>query len=228
MKRWREREADLENQLKKGSLWAITYGDLMSYLMIFFLILFTTSMSKNTNKKNLENSISSIEKIFGGKANPEQARKSELMQKERTAISQMKASVEDVSSPMVKVLESERKVRLILQSPVLFDLSHADLKPEALPVLKKIVDSLKNLPNDIVVEGHTDNTRFVGKQHYSSNWELSMARAYSVIRFLEENGVDAKRLSGLGYGEHRPVESNDTAEGRGKNRRIEISLIKTE
>ena len=226
MKKWREREEDLENQLSRGALWAVTYGDIMSYLMIFFLILFAFLASGKGNKRNLESSLTSIEQVFGKIPTREELDKRNIKEQEQTAISEMKKTAEAV--PMVKLLESERKAKLILEAPVLFDLGRAELKPEAIPVLKSILEPLRKLPNEVIVEGHTDNVRFVSKRKPSSNWELSMERAYSVVRFLEDNGISAKRLSGLGYGENRPVESNDTAEGRAKNRRIEITLIKSD
>jgi hypothetical protein len=79
----------------------------------------------------------------------------------------------------------------------------------------------------LLVEGHTDNVP-IRSGRYHTNWELSMARAYSVIQFMEQAGIEPRKLAGIGYGENRPASENTSAEGRAKNRRIEISLLKTE
>lgn len=79
----------------------------------------------------------------------------------------------------------------------------------------------------MLVEGHTDNVP-IRSGRYHTNWELSMARAYSVIQFMEQAGIEPRKLAGIGYGENRPASENTSAEGRAKNRRIEISLLKTE
>lgn len=94
-------------------------------------------------------------------------------------------------------------------------------------MLRPIIAELQKLPNDIVVEGHTDPVP-IKRGRYHTNWELSMARAYSVLEYMEQLGVDRKKLAGIGYGDNRPLHDNATAEGRAKNRRIEISLMKTE
>ena len=223
MSKWQESEDALENELNKGALWAVTYGDLMSYLMIFFLIMFNFAMGKG---KNLESAVAGIQKSFGGKVDPGYLEKKTLRQKEQESISDVKAAVKSLDPSMIQVQESEQKVKLILQSPVLFDPGQSDLRPEFVPVLKTILEPLKKLSNTIIVEGHTDNAPVSGNKRFSSNWELSMARAYSVICFLQINGIPPERLSGLGYGEHRPVDSNAGLQGRARNRRIEIVLIK--
>ena len=80
---------------------------------------------------------------------------------------------------------------------------------------------------DIRVEGHTDNVPIgpVLARTFKSNWELSVARAASAVRFMSENGVDASRLSAVGYGEFSPIASNDSADGREQNRRVEVVLF---
>jgi chemotaxis protein MotB len=122
---------------------------------------------------------------------------------------------------------NEKRVKLILKEAVLFDSGSAELKEQAKRILKGVIDELKKLPNDIIVEGHTDNVPIRGGI-YRSNFELSMARAYSVIKFMQDEGIDPKRLSGIGYGEYKPIADNSTQEGRAKNRRIEISILKVD
>lgn len=223
---YRNRRDELENQLNKGALWAVTYGDLMSYLMIFFLVLFSVSMSRTDKVKNrkYEQSLSNIQKAFGGEANSEGLQRAQAQENEEAAAEKIK---ETVQSNLVQIESSEKKLKLVLTEAVLFDSGRADLKSRAREALKPIVDELKKLPNDVVVEGHTDNVPVRGGR-YPTNWELSMARAYSVISYMEELGMDKKKLAGIGYGENRPVSDNLSPDGRSKNRRIEISLLKTD
>jgi chemotaxis protein MotB len=226
MATYRYRKSDLETELNKSALWAVTYGDLMSYLMIFFLVLFSFSVAKKGKGSTYEDSVVQIQRAFGGKVDSKALERIMARRKQEEVSGKLEQVVaERKLSEIADVQSTESKIKLVLRSPVLFDLASADLKPEATPILQAIVDTLKGMNNDIVVEGHTDNVP-VSRGRYASNWELSMARAYSVIRFFEENGIDPKRLAGAGYGDNRPLSPNDTPEGRAKNRRIEISLIK--
>lgn len=222
---YRNRRDELENQLNKGALWAVTYGDLMSYLMIFFLMLFSFSIAKSdkTKSRKYEESLVNIQKAFGGTADEKRLERAKAQEKEEAAAEKLK---ESVPASLVQVESSEKKIKLVLGGGVLFDSGRADLKEKAKEVLLPIIEELKKLSNEIVVEGHTDNLP-IRSGRYSTNWELSMARAYSVIGYMEESGVERKRLAGIGYGENRPAADNSTPEGRYRNRRIEISLMKT-
>ncbi len=226
---YRIRKDDLENQLNKSALWAITYGDLMSYLMIFFLLLFSFAIAKSdkTKQKKYEESLIKIQQTFGGSVSKEYLEKKALEKKEESFESKIKQMQEEKLKNIMEVEMSERRVKLILKEAVLFDSGSAVLKNEAKKILLSVIEELKKLPNEIVIEGHTDNVPIKGGR-YSNNFELSMARAYSVIEFMQENGIDPKRLSGIGYGEYRPIADNSTSEGRAKNRRIEISLLKNQ
>jgi len=113
----------------------------------------------------------------------------------------------------------------IVTDDVLFDLGSANLRPEGQAVLDGLAPALNNLPNQIAVEGHTDNIPIATGQ-YPSNWELSTARATTVLRYLADvRGLPQNRLSAAGYADQRPTASNDTPEGRAKNRRVEIVVI---
>jgi chemotaxis protein MotB len=227
---YRSRRDELENQLNKGALWAVTYGDLMSYLMIFFLVLFSFSLAKTDKNKSrkYEESLVNIQKAFGGKVDAARAERARVKEQEDTVADKIKASMENNQmSNLVQIDSNEHRVKLVLTEAVLFDSGRAVLKARAREVLTPIVEELKKLPNDILVEGHTDNVP-IHKGMYATNWELSMARAYSVIKFLEELGMNPKKLAGSGYGDNRPVADNATPPGRAQNRRIEISLLKTD
>ncbi|PKM98912.1 MAG: hypothetical protein CVU79_01285 [Elusimicrobia bacterium HGW-Elusimicrobia-3] len=223
---YKQRRDEVENQLNKGALWAVTYGDLMSYLMIFFLVLFSFSVSKNDKTKNrkYEESLGNIQKAFGGTADSPRLERAIAKENEEATAKKLQ---ESVASSLVQVESSEKRLKLVLTEGVLFDSGRADLRERAREVLKPIVDELKKLPNEVVVEGHTDNVP-IKSGRYSTNWELSMARAYSVISYMESLGMDKRKLAGIGYGENRPVAANIDYEGRARNRRIEISLMKTD
>lgn len=153
--------------------------------------------------------------------------KGELSELERA-----KAELEDrlrkeISDKEVKVEMLERGLVITFVSEVLFDSGKAKLRPESLEKLNKVSSVLSTTVKDLNVgiEGHTDN---VPIQHsgWKSNWELSAARAMSVLHHLaDDQGIEPYRLSATGYGEYRPVASNDTAEGRQKNRRVEIVIL---
>ncbi|MBI4656939.1 MAG: OmpA family protein [Elusimicrobia bacterium] len=227
---YRIRRDELENQLNKSALWAVTYGDLMSYLMILFLVLFSFSLVKSDRAKSrkYEESLSSIQKVFGGEESKERLARVKAMECEDTVVSGLQKSLEtNALKNLVKMELNESRVKLILSEAIIFDSGKADLKETAKNVLTPIIEELKKVPNGIIVEGHTDMLQ-IKSGKYKNNWELSMARAYAVIEFMENAGIDSKRLAGIGYGPNRPVEDNSTPEGRTKNRRIEISLIKTQ
>jgi chemotaxis protein MotB len=113
----------------------------------------------------------------------------------------------------------------IVTDSVLFDNGSADLRPEGRAVLDGLAPALANLPNQIAVEGHTDNVPIATGQ-YPSNWELSTARATTVLRYLADvRGLPQGRLSAAGYADQRPIADNNTPDGRAKNRRVEIVVI---
>lgn len=224
---YRIRKDELENQLNKSALWAITYGDLMSYLMIFFLLLFAFSIAKSDKNKlkKYEESLVKIQQTFGGKISQEYLEKKKQEMKEENFEKKLQEMQQKDAKNMLEIEMNEKRIKLILKEGVLFDSGSAVLKPQAQNILVPVIDELKKLNNDIIIEGHTDNVPIKGGK-YATNFELSMARAYSVIEFMQKNGIDPKRLSGIGYGEWRPISDNSTPEGRAKNRRIEITLIK--
>jgi chemotaxis protein MotB len=110
-----------------------------------------------------------------------------------------------------------------LSSPLLFDLGSADLREEAKGILSRLADILASFENTLRIEGHTDNIP-IHTPKFPSNWELSAARALSVLKFLNSRDITSERLSAVGYGEFRPLLENDTEENRDKNRRVEIHV----
>jgi chemotaxis protein MotB len=206
MSAWIEREEDYEASLNRGALWAVTYGDLMSYLTIFFLILYA---SVTTKSMSIQMSMQGVEEQFG---------------KESTVIDEL-FSREGIQK-IAKLEVGEDKMRVVFNSPVLFQPGGAELREDSLPHIRKLARALSELPNAIQIEGHTDDIPLGPSMPFNSNWELSAARAFSVLRAFEKAGVPSNRLSAIGYGEFRPLRSNDTREGRAANRRIEVNLMR--
>lgn len=122
-------------------------------------------------------------------------------------------------------LEGRGLVVTVVTDRVLFDTGSADLRPEGQGVLDAVASALLNLPNPIAVEGHTDNQPIAGGP-YPTNWELSTARATSVLRYLiGAYHLDPKRMSAAGYADQRPLVPNDTDAHRAENRRVEVVVL---
>lgn len=160
-----------------------------------------------------------------------QKQKEEVQQKSQTygdLLQQMKG---EIAKGQVTISELKGKLTVNMVDSVLFDSGKAEVKPEGLVVLQKVVDILKSVKDKAVrIEGHTDNVQIVGllAKRYPTNWELSAARAINVTRYLQQQGLDPALLAAVAYGEFKPVAGNDTDEGRAKNRRIEIVLVAKE
>ncbi len=206
--RFYEREDELENELNRGALWAITYGDMMSYLMIFFMILFAFYSSKNITSQF---SLKGLEETFG---------------KDTTIASTLfsKHGIQQIAQVEI----SANKISINFSDPILFDAGSDVLKQSSYPHLRRLTAVFKDLPNPIQIEGHSDNRPLGRSLRFKSNWELSSARAFSVLQFFLRDGVAPEKLSAVGYGEYKPIKSNDTPDGRAANRRIEINIIRHE
>ncbi len=143
----------------------------------------------------------------------------------------LKEMKEEIEQGQIAISELKGKLTVDVVDKILFDSGRAEIKPEGLAVLKRVVDILISVTDKAVrVEGHTDNVSIMGAltKRYATNWELSAARALTVTRFLEKEGLDPKLLSAAAFGEHQPVADNETAEGGAKNRRIAIILLPKE
>jgi chemotaxis protein MotB len=152
--------------------------------------------------------------------------KSELSELERAKKELEDRLSKEIADKEVKVEMLEKGLVITFVAEVLFDSGKADLKPASLEKLDKVLSVLKSTVSDlnVGVEGHTDNEP-IRHSGWKSNWQLSSGRALSVLQYLTENGVAPERLSAIAYGEYRPVASNDTKEGRQKNRRVEIVVL---
>ncbi|GFO70101.1 chemotaxis protein MotB [Geomonas limicola] len=152
----------------------------------------------------------------------------EVQKTSKTYESLLDTMKSEISKGEVTISELKGKLTVNLIDAVLFDSGKAEVKPEGLVVLQKVIDILKNVKDKAIrIEGHTDNVPIVGAltRRYPTNWELSSARALNVARYLQQQGIDPTLLAAVAYGEYKPVAPNDSDEGRAKNRRIEIVLV---
>jgi len=129
-----------------------------------------------------------------------------------------------VDQGLVAVRGNDLWLEIEIKDSILFSSGSAQLRPDAVPVLNQVAGVLRGFRNSVRVEGFTDNVP-IRTLVYPSNWELSAARAASVVRLLAKGGIDPKRMSALGYGEHRPLADNSTPEGRSANRRVVLVVL---
>jgi chemotaxis protein MotB len=139
----------------------------------------------------------------------------------------LQEAVDRVDDSGAVVVRADAEVVVVsLPEAGAFAVGQADLSQAARRILRELADTLVSEPGDIRIEGHTDNVP-ITTSRYASNWELSAARATEVIRFLlAQSTLTPDRLSAAGYGEFRPVDSNDTPEGRARNRRVDVVVVK--
>lgn len=203
-----------------GAEWLTIYSDLMTNLMLFFLMLFAlTRLSAADQKKVYE----SVKKDFTTIEEKQKFKK--LIVIEKKTEDKIKELADSIDS-MAKVSITESFIKMRLPSPVLFDIGRAELKEEGKKVLVQILQVLKTIPHQVVIEGHTDNVPISHNLKYFSNWELSGARAVAATKYLIDEGLSAERLSAIAYGEYFPLVPNDSKENRTKNRRIEINIAR--
>jgi len=153
--------------------------------------------------------------------------KRELNDLERAKLELEDRLRQEIEDDEVKVERVEKGLVITFVAEVLFNSGKADLRSNSFARLDKVAEVLNTTVRDLSVgiEGHTDNDP-IKRSGWKSNWELSAARALSVLHYMEdEHGIDPLRLSATGYGEHHPIMSNDSKEGKQKNRRVEIVIL---
>ncbi|MBI4422747.1 MAG: OmpA family protein [Elusimicrobia bacterium] len=208
---WDEREGDVQNHLNRGALWAITYGDLMSFLAVFFLMMNAMTMMQR-------------QPAAAPAAVPPKPTADEEFAKVRA---RMEGAFSDRGvQKFARIEVGETRMRITLPEPVLFASGSDALKAGSTDELEPIVDALRDLPNALAIEGHTDDRPLGPRSRFRSNWELSASRAFAVMRFFVERGISPARIAAVGHGEFKPLKPNDTASGRAANRRIEINLVR--
>ncbi|MFZ5585615.1 MAG: flagellar motor protein MotB [Thermodesulfobacteriota bacterium] len=224
---------------EEGESWLAVYGDMMSLLLVFFVLMFAIS---TIDKHKFETVVEAVSQALGGNVRFEREPApapsvpslppdplAELRSKARQEADAMsgiqarlQALVEQDNMQRNLAVKNEPKgVVLILQDMAMFDLGSAEIKPEIRPLLVRIGALLKGMPNEIVVEGHTDNLP-ISTARFASNWELSVMRATNVVHFLlEQARLEPARVAAAGYAYFRPRHDFGSPDNS-KNRRIEI------
>lgn len=219
--------------------WMTTFGDMMTLLLVFFVLLYSFS-SMDVEKfrgfiSALQNQLGVLEggqtitpnpNIDAGTLGEDYA---QAPQNIRAVMKELNNYIDQNNLNDRVDIEQKRKGLVIsLTGEILYELGRAELRVQGREVLAMISDTLKNIPNDIMIEGHTDDLP-IRTDEFPSNWELSTARAVNVIKFLiEERNFNPARLSAAGYSEFRPVADNISSEGRAENRRVEIVVLNSQ
>jgi chemotaxis protein MotB len=209
---------------EEGEQWLISYADLMTLLVGFFVILLSFSTVDDEKMGELRKAIS---QEFGGSY---EIPFGDLADRIREAMTKMGQGTE------FTIKTTDRGVEISFQGTVFFNTGSADMKPEAHDLIQKIIPIVKAEAGDfeVIVEGHTDDVPISNGNHFRNNWELSSIRACRVIDAFENNGFKKSALTALGYGETRPIVPNRDADGtsipanQSQNRRVVIKLIKQE
>jgi chemotaxis protein MotB len=221
--------------------WLLTYADLITLLMVFFVVLYSMSQADSTKFQAVSAALqqafnvdimqgSSATSISDGASTPTAPIDNLISNAEVPQLARLQSKIQAVldgaaQAPDVTVGTDREGIVIRLSGSYLFDSGRAELKPNSMGVLDVIASELRPLPNDIRVDGHTDSTP-IDSPRYPTNWELSSARALAVTRYLSEvDGVRAGRLIAAGFGEFRPLAPNDSREHRAMNRRVEIHLL---
>ncbi|MFH2203401.1 MAG: flagellar motor protein MotB [Elusimicrobiota bacterium] len=212
--------------VRKRMDWQIIYVNLMTLLMIFFMVIYSMeSVGQATGREtDYERVIGVIQGMFGGESNVLRVSRAERRDKEKRLVEDLKS----LDSAAAEVEVTREKIKVTMPSPVLFDSGSADLRPESVKVLGGLASRLRSLEgNRIVIEGHTDDKPLLPGSAFKDNFELSARRALGILYFLtEQGGMPPASLTPVGYGEFRPAAPNTSAANRAKNRRIEIHIIR--
>jgi len=231
-----DNDPGITEEIEEGApMWVVTFGDLMSLLMCFFVLLLSFSEMDRNKYRIVSGAMKNAFGIQRKKPVFESPRGQKMIAKEfDQAIVLMK--VQDIINPIKQELEDEfqefkdsveiavkdEEITIRMMGEATFDTGRAVLKKNFTLLLLKIGEVLGKTKGEIIIAGHTDNVPLNGGP-YRSNLGLSMARAGSVAEYLlKSKSIDPQRLSTMGFGEYRPLESNDTEQGRQKNRRVEI------
>jgi chemotaxis protein MotB len=236
-----------QRQSDNHERWLVSYSDFITLLFAFFVVMYAISSVNEVNYRTLGESLSAAfrnvpretgmaiappspapppqpQQATGGEKTERHLRQ-ERMQKMARAVMQALAPLLD--DEKVRVTQSRVGIAVEINAGVLFAPGSAVLEQRAEKALRAVAPLIKDADYPIQVEGHTDDVA-IRTPVFPSNWELSTARASSVVRALVDAGIEPSRLSALGFGEHRPLVPNDTPEGRARNRRVVIRLLSVE
>jgi chemotaxis protein MotB len=255
-----------EEEDPKHAAWAIPYGDLVTLLFAFFVVMYAVSSVNEGKYRVLSNNLftefnghqppgsapgsvpgtqvtsrpdpspakapdTDSHQIFADTATVTRQQAAEVARSQAESQALDKVA-DDVSAAMADLIKSNlvvvrRKgttVEVDIRTDILFPSGSATLSPTAVGVIRTLSQTLASLPNQVRVEGHTDSQP-IATAAFPSNWELSSARAASVVHLIANSGVDPARLSVIGRAQYSPTQPNDTAAGRNANRRVLIAIL---
>lgn len=221
--------------------WLISYADFITLLFAFFVVMYAVSAVNESKYRVMADSLGGA---FGKPVaqvgppvplptgTPPQVKPRPVtppISAERSHMSAVASNLMDVMAPLVKegkvrVTQSRRGVSIEINANVLFAPGQAQLEANSLAVLRAVAEQLKQEPFKLEITGHTD-VMPISNSAFASNWELSAMRATSVVRLLAANGIAPDRLSAIGREASQPVASNALAEGRARNRRVELMIL---
>lgn len=225
--------------------WLISYADFITLLFAFFVVMYSISSINEGKFRVLSDSLNSAFRNQPSTMDPVQigspvkSMHTSTQQMENAKEEQQIVSLQPIADAMEEVLADlieanmaeirvdEEWIEIDIKTTVLFPSGSAVLQPLALPILHRIAKVLKKFSNPIHVEGFTDNVP-ISTQIFPSNWELSAARAASVVHLFMNEGVQPQQMVAIGYGEYRPIAPNNTFEGKQKNRRVVLVILANE
>ncbi|HEY9187366.1 MAG TPA: OmpA family protein [Ignavibacteria bacterium] len=213
--------------------WLLTYSDLITLLLGLFVILYASSKVDIEKFKQFS---AALTQKFGTGVLPSNqlpvitplpTQNTPTMSKFDSIKMEIMSSISDMpESEGLSFDENQFGLVIRFKDRLLFETGKADLKPSSLQILRAVAEELKKLPNDLLVEGHTDNVP-INTPKFPSNLHLSLYRAINANYFLiHDCGIPPERISVQGYGEYRPIRPNDTEENRALNRRVDIVIVK--
>ncbi|CCQ73599.1 OmpA family protein [Magnetospira sp. QH-2] len=244
-----EPQQEVETKRKGAPRWMWTFADLMSLLFALFVLLLTFAEFDPQRFSSTADSVRATFDADQGRRivrsiapgilpfndgdtiqettlDDEELRKAEeLKQRKEDTLHDLRRSLGgEIDRNVVQLEETEQGILLRFPSASAFPSGGSDLKGEILPAIAETVEVLARTPGHIEVSGHTDDVP-ISTAQYRSNWDLSTARAVSVVHEMLELGLEQGRLSATGFAESRPLNANDTPGNRANNRRVEIELI---
>ena len=202
---------------EETELWMLPYSTLMLTLVILFIMFYAFSLSGSVE---YETALSEL-----AETNPNDPRVKQMREEIALAKNMRDFIKKNNLTEKIQLVITPHFIRIKMESFSIFDSGSAEVKNDILFFLEYLYGQLKPMSNMIIAEGHTDNIP-IHTSLFKSNWELSSARAFSVIYYFINKGIAPERLVAHGFGEFRPAYSNETESERAKNRRIEITVVR--
>ncbi|RMD92110.1 MAG: flagellar motor protein MotB [Calditrichaeota bacterium] len=212
--------------------WMTTFGDMMSLLLTFFILIVSFSSIQEVEFQKAIGSLKGALGVLDYKRSTVSLASLKNIRLDiknlalvMPELERLKSAIEQAKiSKYVDIQPLPDAIKFTLQNQILFDLGKANLKPSIFPVLFEIAKVARKTKGTLRIEGHTDDLPIKTLQ-FPSNWELSSMRAISVLHYFENLGIPRKKLSCVGYADTRPLVPNTSPQNRAKNRRVEIYLV---